>query len=427
MRVTLRAVATARADAYIGNLNNANYLIKQYNFQNITVAAPTPFGDHSNAMAVRKDWAELASLLNKGLDSITPSERQAIAEKWGAVEVRARIDYRLAWQVGIAATILILLILLWNIGIRRQQLALGRSELQLLQAHQATAELNAELQKNTMILNEGQQLASIGGWSFDVANKVIWWTDELFALHGLPVDRDDLRIQSKAAQSINCYAPEQREQVMQSFQKAIVDAQGYDLENYFTRYDGKQIWVRNVGKPILENGKVVRVIGTLMDISKHKRIQQELEAARDAAQAANQAKSRFLANMSHELRTPLNAILGFSQLLARDEALKPAQRSKLDTTNRAGEHLLAMINEVLEMLMLHDIAEMFRFRATQRDVRFALELNMPPDCAVHADQGKLRQVLFNLLGNALKFTRWERLTSQSAKRRSRFNRLRRFG
>ena len=148
----------------------------------------------------------------------------------------------------------------------------------------------------------------------------------------------------------------------------------------------------------------------------------ELEEATHRAEAANRAKSIFLANMSHELRTPLNAVLGFAQLLQRDPQCTSRQRQNLVTINRAGEHLLAMINDVLDLskieagkaelnldtfdltLLFNDLAEMFRLRAQSKEMDFYLELDTMLVSYVEADQGKLRQVLINLLGNALKFT-----------------------
>jgi signal transduction histidine kinase/CheY-like chemotaxis protein len=153
----------------------------------------------------------------------------------------------------------------------------------------------------------------------------------------------------------------------------------------------------------------------------------ELRRSRDVAQAANRAKSIFLANISHELRTPLNAILGFSQLMltsssSQRETLAPSQRADLQIINRSGEHLLGLINDVLEMSkieagritlnehvfdlrrLLEDLEDMFRLRAEAKGL--ALESEVAPDVpqVVQTDEGKLRQVLMNLLSNAVKFT-----------------------
>jgi signal transduction histidine kinase len=148
----------------------------------------------------------------------------------------------------------------------------------------------------------------------------------------------------------------------------------------------------------------------------------ELAAAKEQAEAASRAKSIFLANMSHELRTPLNAILGFSQLMAREGALPPGQREQLGIIQRSGEHLLALINDVLAMAKieagrtlletadldlrqtLQDIADMVRMRAEQKGLAFALACAEGLPLHVHSDPGKLRQVLLNLLDNAIKYT-----------------------
>jgi signal transduction histidine kinase/ligand-binding sensor domain-containing protein/CheY-like chemotaxis protein len=147
----------------------------------------------------------------------------------------------------------------------------------------------------------------------------------------------------------------------------------------------------------------------------------ELVEARDQAQAANRAKSVFLANMSHELRTPINAILGFSDLLRRD-GVSDAQRKDLDTINRSGEHLLTLINDVLDMakieagrkalkiapcdlkFLIAEVADMMRVHAEEKHVVLAVVQGPGFPRFVRVDAPKLRQSLINLLSNAVKFT-----------------------
>ncbi|MEJ2210077.1 MAG: ATP-binding protein, partial [Anaerolineae bacterium] len=146
------------------------------------------------------------------------------------------------------------------------------------------------------------------------------------------------------------------------------------------------------------------------------------EVERQTAEAANEAKSIFLANMSHELRTPLTAVLGYSELMAHDRNLTSEQRQNLARIGRSGEHLLALINNVLQLsrieagrlelepeemdlhLLLAGLEEMFYLRAQQKGLQLRSEIGAGVPRLVRADQGKLRQVLINLLGNAVKFT-----------------------
>ena len=148
----------------------------------------------------------------------------------------------------------------------------------------------------------------------------------------------------------------------------------------------------------------------------------ELVLARNSAEAANIAKSTFIATMSHELRTPLNAILGFSELMSLDENVTAAQKKTLSVINQSGAHLLSMINDVLDISkieagrleldiqafdlinLLRDIGGMINVRAVNKQLGFSLEIASDVPQYIQADGGKLRQVLINLLGNAVKFT-----------------------
>ncbi|HAA30440.1 MAG TPA: hypothetical protein DCE56_25565, partial [Cyanobacteria bacterium UBA8553] len=147
-----------------------------------------------------------------------------------------------------------------------------------------------------------------------------------------------------------------------------------------------------------------------------------LQQAVYAADAANRAKSEFLASMSHELRTPLNAILGFTQVMSRDSSLSTEHQQYLGIINRSGEHLLDLINDVLEMSkieagrmalnencfnlirLLNSLEQMFRLKAETKGLQLIFEIapNIPQ--YVKTDESKLRSCLINLLSNAIKFT-----------------------
>ncbi len=150
---------------------------------------------------------------------------------------------------------------------------------------------------------------------------------------------------------------------------------------------------------------------------------QELQTAMVAVESANRAKSVFLANMSHEIRTPMNAILGYAQLLQRDDALDDNHKSVVGTINRSGEHLLGLLNDILDMskieagrmelreeafdlmALVEDLRLMFKLRTDKKGLQLTFDLPADIPRYVFADQGKLRQILINLLGNSVKFTR----------------------
>ncbi|MCS6813308.1 MAG: CHASE2 domain-containing protein [Cyanobacteria bacterium] len=165
-----------------------------------------------------------------------------------------------------------------------------------------------------------------------------------------------------------------------------------------------------------------------IEIQERKQAEEALRVAKEQADMANRAKSVFLSKMSHELRTPLNAILGFTQVLHRDAHLQPDQRSYLDIISRSGEHLLTLINDVLDMSKIEAgkvtlnedvvnlrstivaIVEMLQLKAQAKGLNLEIDYAADLPTYVKTDESKLRQILINLLGNAIKFTQQGRVT-----------------
>ncbi len=208
----------------------------------------------------------------------------------------------------------------------------------------------------------------------------------------------------------------------ENVRKMVTEEVQINTETVRMRKDGTEFDVLLSAGPIIENEKVIGVSAILRDITARKQMEENLISAKQTAESANQAKSEFLANMSHELRTPLNAVLGFSQLLLRDGTLHSNQRENVNTIVRAGEHLLNLINDVLEMSkieigrmelryqnfnlhsMLDTIKRMVGLRAENRGLRLTMSISPQLPRIISTDEGKLRQVLMHLLRNAIKFT-----------------------
>ena len=273
----------------------------------------------------------------------------------------------------------------------------------------------------------------VGLWTLDLESGVVEWNAQMYRLYGLPVDEPP----PPAAHWMEDLAhPDDRARVTRERRRSR-DAGEVDFETDFRirQADASWRWVACRSRRTLRNGRPT-LFGIHLDIHKAKLAEQALRD-KAAAEQASKAKSDFLAHMSHELRTPLNAVIGFSQLLAHDgvDALSPAQRERAQRIEAAGNHLLALVDDVLDLASIEagslpvadervDLAELLRdvmqwMESQARAAEVELRATSPTDGAVRADARRLRQVLTNLMSNAVKYNRprgWVQLHATARER-----------
>jgi PAS domain S-box-containing protein len=262
-----------------------------------------------------------------------------------------------------------------------------------------------------------ESIAGLGYWRIDLKTGVVDWSPQIYTLFGLP------RTAPQSTSLASLLHPEDREVARARFKRICDTGEPQHAESRVITADGEVRIVRSWSTAELdEAGKVSAVMYVVMDVTAQRRVEAELRQARDAAEQAAVVKAEFLANMSHELRTPLTSILGFTALAAAEDDMPDTVRHYIERVTIASKALLTLVNDVLDFSKLEageirlaprpvdlpslarEVMDLFSQQAAAKGVGLVLDLadGIPPAVALDAD--RVRQVLINLMGNAVKFT-----------------------
>jgi two-component system sensor histidine kinase/response regulator len=407
----LRAVASGRADAYAGDFFATGFLLNRLGLDNLKLIGATPY-EIDICFGVRKDWPELAGIIDKVLDSIGNRRKSHSFRYWtrGETSKRAKTtDWSLIWEVAsggvVGVLLLVMVFILWNRSLGREIVERRKAEVQL---------------RNNIQLLE-TLFDTIPGPVFYVGiNGDFLGCNKAFCDDITGVSREDMK--DKSIYDVIARENGEKVTLLQNHTSQLIQHPGvqtFDVDLVCT--DGIVRDFSVYSATFKRNGRESGIINLMLDVSDKKKVEKELLLAKNAAEAATNAKSNFVANMSHELRTPLNAVIGISHLIMQTE-LTDKQHNYLEKIDSASRHLLGVINDILDFSKIEagkmnieaidfnikklcqDINDMFAAKAREKDLKLSFCISPRIPRKLKGDPLRLKQILINLVSNAIKFT-----------------------
>ena len=399
----LQRLLDGEAQAYIGNLAIVDRLLRERFPGQLQVTAPAGFDDDLS-LAVKREHAGLATRFDRLLQEMGPREREALRNDWLAVAYQGGIDWRTMARWGIPITLVLLTALLVHLlgywRLQREVSSRRRLEKRL-----------ADVTGNLPAVVYQMRRAADGGLDFPYV------AGDMQPLFG--IDHDKAMASAQAV--LDAIDARDVADVQAAIERAARDFLPFELEFRTVGMPQSPRWVRSQAQPYAADAGMVTWSGYWVDISEARAQADALEAAMAAAEQAAEAKARFLATMSHEIRTPMSGVLGMLEMLAHT-ALQPAQRTQLEEAESAAQSLRQMLDDILDYAkmdagalrldplplplrpLLESLQQRYAKQAAAKGLGLRLELDVRLAATHEVDGLRLRQVLENLLDNAIAFT-----------------------
>ncbi len=388
---SLEAVSFSKADAYIGNIAVATYIIKTHYLSNLKIVDRIETMNTEVSIAIAKDNTMLMGIIEKTLQSISSAERKIIRDKWISLEYGLQIDYTLVYQILAIFLLFILATWYWH----------RKLSLEVMRRKEGEAQMS-------MLIDAIPLSVIVSNFEGSVLRA------NTFALRTFDISASDMYHYNVMEFYAN---PMERNEII-----SLIQSQGKveDRIVKFKRLDRSEMSVMISIIPIMYDGKK-SLLSIMVDLTERIELEEHLREAKQSAEHANKAKSAFLANMSHEIRTPMNAIMGFTELL-NEQMETPRLKSYTQTIKNAGTTLLTLINDILDLSKIeagkleinkkavnvenlaNEVSSIFSLTVSQKGLSLIVDIDEDIPKSLLIDGIRLRQVFVNLVGNAVKFT-----------------------
>lgn len=400
----VNALNQGMIDALLMPFAEARYQLNSQSIGYLKIVGKTQF-TVAYHFYVSKQYPELVSVLQKSLAAISTEDKAQIVDNWLALDILEKRSYGLAIAVALVLSGVLFIIVFWNRRMMRE-----------INARMKTEEALAAEKENFEIMFEQSGDANL-----------IFQNSAIIACNQAVVDMFGMEDKQELLDSgFENWLPKQQangEDSVPFIERMLhqsIRKMNHRFECLIKRKDGSTFWADAIFTRIKYNGTSALYV-VWRDVTEQKNMAEKLLIASKEAEEANQAKSVFLANMSHEIRTPMNAIIGFTELL-EEQIKEPHLKSYVKTIKSAGGTLLMLINDILDLSKIEagkiesqimafnpheyfdDIAQIFSINMQKKGLQLILEIDDSVPEQLSLDINHLRQVLFNLLGNAIKFS-----------------------
>ncbi|WP_422419966.1 transporter substrate-binding domain-containing protein [Pseudomonas sp. GZD-222] len=397
-----------QVDAAVVSMPAARYYIERLFRDKLAINQVLDLGPANVNFAMRRSDVELQSIIDKVLQSIAPDELNAISNRWRSppgMSGQTWVDYqRVIIEIVAGAAVLLLLSLVWVVYLRRQIKARTKAERMLNDQLQFVETLTDSMPPPLYVR--------------DLKGRMLSCNRSYLKSVGLSAEQ----VLGKTVRQL----PKENFESLPDFHRNYLQAMrdGQTIESvHAIQLQGREVWINHWVQPFQDSqGETKGVICGWLDITEHRQMVEQLQEAKNLADDASRAKTSFLATMSHEIRTPMNAVIGILELALKRADSKPIDRASIEIAHTSAKSLLELIGDILDIAriesgrlslspkranlreLVESVARVFEGLARQKRLSLILDIDSSINCDVLIDALRFKQILSNLISNAIKFT-----------------------